>query len=251
MSLLRNMMPFQSDEPIALNAKLLLKIVGVLAFLLPVLMLIGVWTVPGVCMRQSISGFYFTPVTGDIFVGSLCFIGLFLFTYRGWEGDRTDNKLASFAGACSIIIALCPTLGVECTQEIARMRGYLPTGAGADPSHYMLFGEKGQWFNSQNLHLAIAGIFFVIIGYMCLFRFTKTNPDPNYVMTAEKKKRNRLYRVCGAIIWLCVLGVATSEKIHWPIGDYQTFKFEFVALWAFGLAWMVKGEFLNLMTDKP
>jgi len=251
MRILQKIMPFQSGAPIALDAKLLLKIVGVLAFVLPVLMLIGAWSLPGVCMRQSISGFYFTPVTGDIFVGTLCFIGLFLFTYRGWQGDRTDNKLASVAGVCSIAIALVPTLGIECTQELARMRGYLPTGADANPSHYMLFGKQGDWITSQHVHLAFAGLFFVIIGYMCLFRFTKSDPDPSHVMTAQKKQRNRLYRVCGAIIWLCVLGVATSEKIHWPIGDYQTFKFEFVALWAFGLAWMVKGEFLNLMVDKP
>ncbi len=250
MVILQKIMPFQTSQPIALNAKLLLKIVGLLAFLLPVMMLVGTITVPGVCMRESISGFYFTPVTGDLFVGSLCFIGLFLFTYRGWTGDRTDNKLASVAGTCSIGIALIPTLGIECTQEIARMRGFLPTGAGADTSHYMLFGTLGDWFTSQHVHLMLAGIFFVIIGYMCLFRFTKTSPDPSHTMTPEKIKRNRLYRICGIIIWLSVVGVATSEKSHWPIGDYQTFKFEFVALWAFGLAWMVKGEMLNLMVDR-
>jgi hypothetical protein len=251
MGLLQKIIPAQNAAPIALNAKLLLKIVGMLAFLLPVFMLVGVAIVPGVCMRESISGFYFTPVTGDIFVGSLCFIGLFLFTYRGWDGDRTDNLLASFAGACSIAIAITPTLGVECTHELARMRGYIPTGAGANPDHYMLFGKVGQWLTSQNVHLALAGVFFAVIGYMCIYRFTKTSPDPAHVMTAQKRKRNRLYRICGYMIWACIAGVGLSTKVDLPIGDYQTFKFEFVALWAFGIAWVVKGELWSLMCDKP
>ena len=251
MGILQRIMPSANAQPIALNAKLLLKIVGMLAFLLPVFMLVGVATVPGGCMRESISGFYFTPVTGDIFVGSLYFIGLFLFTYRGWEGDRTDNLIASFAGACSIAIALIPTLGIECTQDIARMRGYLPTGVGADPDQYMLFGQVGQWFTSQNVHLTLAGVFFAVIGYMCIFRFTKTNPDPTHVMTAQKTQRNRLYRICGYVIWASIVGVALSTKVDVPIGNYQTFKFEFVALWAFGIAWMVKGELWNLMADHP
>lgn len=248
MKILQNIMPFQSNEPIALNAKLLLRIVGVLAFVLPMVMLLGTVVVPGVCMRQSISGFYFTPVTGDLFVGTLCFIGLFLFTYRGWEGDKADNVLASFAGACSIGIALCPTLGIECTEAAARMRGFLPTGAGANPSHYMLFGVKGQWITSEHVHLALAGIFFVIIGYMCLFRFTLS--DPAHPMTAEKIKRNRVYRICGILIWLSVIGAGTSSFIPWPIGDYQIFKFEVVALWSFGTAWIIKGELFDLMADK-
>jgi hypothetical protein len=247
--ILQDLMPFQSAEPIALDAKLLLRIVGLLAFLLPVLMLLGTVFVPGVCMRQSISGFYFTPVTGDLFVGTLCFIGLFLFTYRGWEGDKADNMLASFAGACSIGIALFPTLGIECAETAARMRGYIPTGAGANPSQYMLFGTKGQWITSEHVHLTLAGIFFVIIGYMCLFRFTKSNSSNT--MTAEKIKRNRVYRICGALIWLSVIGAGTSGFINWPIGDYQIFKFEVVSLWAFGTAWIIKGELFHMMADKP
>jgi hypothetical protein len=90
----------------------------------------------------------------------------------------------------------------------------------------------------------------VILAYFSIFLFTKKEPKP----TKMKLKRNKIYRICGYIILGCILIMAVifllerlnrgqSLKKYDPIIWLET-----IALWAFGISWLVKGN--TILTDK-
>ena len=66
-------------------------------------------------------------------------------------------------------------------------------------------------------------------------------------MSPEKAKRNKLYVSCGVVILGCIAlipfyhffledtGIAALKPVFW---------LETLALWAFGISWMTKGEML-------
>ena len=71
-------------------------------------------------------------------------------------------------------------------------------------------------------------------------------------MTPEKKIRNRIYRVCGIIMIISVIGIPIDgiPAIHDRIAFLKpTLILETLALGSFGFSWLVKGEFL--LQDKP
>ena len=83
---------------------------GYLGYLLPLSLLAYAVTAPG-RLEPSISDFYYTPM-GDILVGILVAIGIFLVTYTGFERKPgeflSDRWLARIAGAGAIGVALFP-----------------------------------------------------------------------------------------------------------------------------------------------
>jgi hypothetical protein len=77
---------------------------------------------------------------------------------------------------------------------------------------------------------------------MSIFLFTKSKG----YKTAEKKKRNRVYIVCGIIMLVSVAGIPIDSisVIHNKISSLKpTLILETVALLAFGFSWLTKGEF--------
>jgi cytochrome bd-type quinol oxidase subunit 2 len=86
------------------------RLLGYLGFLLPLLLIIGVF-LPVVDMKPSISDFYHT-VLRDLFVGVLITMGVFLVSYQGYERKEgepfSDNVLATFAGLMVFGVALFP-----------------------------------------------------------------------------------------------------------------------------------------------
>jgi hypothetical protein len=74
---------------------------------LPTVLAVGkiVSSTPG--LESSISNYYYTDMR-NVFVGSICVIGLFLAACRGY--DRHDAIAGTFAGICAIGLALFPTL---------------------------------------------------------------------------------------------------------------------------------------------
>ncbi|MEZ6091501.1 MAG: hypothetical protein R3C05_26500 [Pirellulaceae bacterium] len=78
--------------------------IGVAGFCLPVVLLVGGWML-GIPIQENMSSYYHTSLR-DIFVGTLCAIGVFLFCYRGY--DRIENWTANLGGASALGIALFP-----------------------------------------------------------------------------------------------------------------------------------------------
>lgn len=176
---------------------------------------------PDCPLPPSISHFYYTSL-GTYFTGSLIAIALFLFFYSGPEA--VDRATARMASACACVVAFCPTSPycpscLSC-QTIKMIPNYFQT----------------------LLHYSAAIFLFLLLAYFCLFLFTRTHP--HHPPTAEKLRRNRVYRCCGWVILLSLLGMAFVEfnwlpfqlSVYHPILVGET-----IALSVFGISWLVKG----------
>ncbi|MCK5822329.1 MAG: hypothetical protein KAH17_10585 [Bacteroidales bacterium] len=189
------------------------KSLGILGILLPFILLIGSY-VPGAYqeIQKSISAYYYTNM-GDVLVGVLFTYGLFLFAYKGY--GRIDNLAGNLACVFALGVALFPCLS---DNPIIRQ-----------------------------LHLISASLLFLAFAFFSIFLFTKskhTKPLPK-----KKRIRNRWYRGCGYTILVSMIlmgiyfmfleksipGLAKLKPIFW---------LESIALWAFGLSWLIKGEVL-------
>ncbi|MBS1914166.1 MAG: DUF998 domain-containing protein [Bacteroidetes bacterium] len=208
----------QSSQPDATTSLVisylsLRKCIGVIGISLPLVLSLGGLLVDGPGLRSSISSYYYSGM-GNVFVGSMCAIGIFLMSYRGYGNDHIASLLA---GAFAVGIALCP-MGDSAT----------PT------AHERLIG---------NLHYAFAALLFLMLAYFCLRLFTKT--DPTKPPTRRKLQRNVVYRICGAIILLSIAFVAAISPLPAGASIWKfnpVFWMEALAIVAFGISWLVKGE---------
>lgn len=199
---------------------------GYLGLALPILLVLGGLLTRG-GVEPSLSDYYHT-VERDIFVGTLTAISLFLLTYPG-HGLRagewlSDDRLSSLAGLAGLGVAFFPNEN--------------PAGQGvlASPAQ-VFFGPHAAAIG----HYTSALTFLILLALICLGRFART----------AKPVRRRIYRACGWTILVMTVGVlaASGFKIKGPAGP-QTFVtdwlvvlwLEAIAIWAFALAWLVKGR---------
>ncbi|MEL7213582.1 MAG: DUF998 domain-containing protein [Pseudomonadota bacterium] len=228
------MPPAPQNESLVLSFLTVRRALGVLGLALPILLAVYGLTVNG-RIEDSVSAFYYTDL-GDVFVGILCAIGVFLFSYKGYApepGEKiTDRRVSQVAGVAAIVTALFPTTGVDLpTCEPACLVTGLPASA---------------------LHFAGAGVFFVAIAVFCLVLFTRTGGQP---IDAEKRRSNRIYRLCGWIILAMIallaaifLGVEEGSALAERLDALNAvFWLEAVAILAFGVAWLAKGKTLQAL----
>jgi hypothetical protein len=202
-----------------ISYKTLRRAVGCIGISLPfVLAIVNVLLVSKLILQGSVSGYYYTGVRG-VLVGSLCAIGVFLLSYSGYD-DR-DKWITNAAGLFAIGVALFPTAPANPSAS-AKAVGYV--------------------------HLTCAALLFITLAVIALWLFRLT--EPNGEPTPEKRKRDRVYLICGVVIALCVVLVPVeSLVIGAPIAKYHPlFWLEAVAIVAFGVAWLVKGE--TILMDK-
>ena len=183
--------------------------IGILGLFLPFILLIGAGP------RPSISHYYYTNM-GIVFTGVLWAFGLMLISYKGHRGD---DKITNIAGFLIIIVSLIPT------------------------SH--LAGESVAVNAHQNavlnkIHLFSAGLFFYIMGYMSLFKFTKAKRD-----NRAKRRRNKYYKIAGLMVWLSISVLIPVTLLGWNITGNDVFIGETVALFFFGTSWLVKSKSLT------
>ncbi len=200
--------------PLVLSYLSLRKAIGIIGFALPFVLAFGKLLLQGPGIQRSISLYYYT-VMGDVFVGSLCAIGVFLMSYKGY--DRKDEIAGYLACVFSLGVALFPT-----TPN---------TGA---TSRDNLIGA---------LHLSFAALLFLTLAYFSLALFTKTASGKN--PTRRKLQRNTVYRVCGYTILACILLiiVAALPPVKTLVERLTpVFWLESVAIVAFGVSWLTKGE---------
>jgi len=188
----------------------------------------------------SVSAYYYSAMR-NVLVASLCVLGIFLLTYKGY--DKLDTWITNVCGAATIGVALFPT---------------------SNP------GFKPAWVG--HVHPVVAGIALAGQALMAL-QFTQSAPrdaaarwldDVKRMLRAlifryaprvydepgRKLTRNRIYSACA---WLIIIGVVlTLAQNFWPESvKAQTqwmFWFESLSIASFGVAWLVKGE--TLFKDK-
>lgn len=253
---------YQPVEPaeglLALNQTRLAFFVGLAAFALPtVLFFAGISGVT--CFYDSISHFYYSTWLGGVFSGALFFIGTYLLAYRGLNpGER---HLSTCAGYCAFGVALFPTSLAGCEKATWSGRAFADF-ASADQGqtvtlpvladsmdHFLQF--PGAWA----LHLGSAGLLFAFLAWFSLVVFTREIPSRDRKdgqLTPVKRMRNRIYRATGYTILACLSALVLRTLIEALFGEIPlwnalnlTFWLEAIALYAFGVAWMVKGRLLN------
>ncbi len=186
------------------------KSIGFLAFFLAPVLVFGSFLLDKTNYVQvSMSAYYYTSMR-NLLVGVICGISLFLFCYHGYKWyDSLSSKLA---GLFALGIAFFRTSSTNDKTDILSI-----------------------------LHYVTSAIFFVILAFMSIFLFTKSKGT----MTSMKKKRNRVYKICGitilvSVAFIPVFGLpAISESVK---SFKPTFVLETIALVAFGISWLTKGE---------
>jgi hypothetical protein len=196
-------------------------VVGLIAVLLAPVLVVGNAAFGG-AWRGSISGYYYTRM-GNVFVGALCALAVFFlsYNYRELGGYHHDRILSNAACVAAVGVALFPT-----------------ASSGAD--------AHGWTRVVSDVHLLCAATLFVILGVFSTFLFTKSGG----AMTPRKQERNRLYRACGAAIFVAIGLICVVNLVHAPSGLHALFWLESVAVTAFGISWLVKGGFLGILADR-
>ena len=227
-----------SNTPQHLNRSYLFlrKCVGVIGVALPPVLIIGTMILE---LRPqilgSISAYYYSDysvgnidysVMGNILVGSLCAIGIFLICYRY---EHLDDFVSTIAGACAIGVALFPAAPEK----------------GATPQQMMI----------EHLHTVSAAGFFVTLAIFALWIFRKSDQKNPEDRTPEKRLRNKVYFGCGIAIVACIvligiINVLNLQSNPWLKSIHPLLVLESLAVWAFGIAWFVKGETLGILKDK-
>ena len=232
------------------------KTVGWIGSLLPVVLITCNVIFFTTSLPGSMSGYYYTHMR-NVFVGTLCALGVFLVAYAGY--DEVDRWITNIAGIGAIGVAFCPTKPPVCATGA-------PTCA-APSVRSLSAGQQAV----GDIHLVLAAVTFIALGVMAL-RFAKSagtpagrarmariryglgfaGPGKDY-RSPQRKRRTIAYRVCGVTILSCVgLAAATnllpaSVKADGP----WLFVFEALAVFAFGVSWFVKGQTLLRAIKEP
>ena len=211
-------------HPMVLSYLWIRRAVGALGLALPIILGPVAWMLFGVEIQENMSSYYHTPMR-DIFVGVMCAIRLFLFCYVG--STPFENWTGNLGCVAAIGVAL------------------FPTDAGSDPLYQgSLVGY---------LHTLFGGLFFLTLALFSIYHFPHNEPEDDSQIW--NWGRNAIFRISGAVLLLSVaaMGVflfvfdrATRERLsEWNF----IFWGEWIAVWAFAVAWLVKGRTVRLFLE--
>ena len=206
------------DPPIDLSHRTHRRLIGVLGALLPILVYViaGFRPTEGLQpweLLTSVSSYYYTGSVA-IFVGVLFALSLFLFSYPGYTEVNTDRLVGGLGGAAALGVGLFPTKA--------------PEG----------LCEPGWWSPWMGfVHTLSAVVLFGTFILFALWLFRKSNVPKRGDRPFEKRTRDDVCFVCGlamigAVAWAAAASFA-GDSIFWP---------EAIAILAFAISWLVKGE---------
>jgi hypothetical protein len=221
-----------SKNPAVLSYYAMRRAVGLIALTLPFALAGGSMlatllgpshTLPHPLLQRTVSDYYYTPMR-DYYVGALCAIGAFLVLSRGY--DRLDEVTGYLAGAFAFGVAFFPAFN-------PRSARYTPLDI-----------ELGY------IHTVFAASMFLVLAFICIFLFRKSSPEKPF--TRRKRHRNWIYGACGLAMILCMVlmvGLTVKAEFLRRHPSHWLFWCEALALAAFGVAWLTKGE--GILRDKP
>lgn len=168
-------------------------------------------------LQSSISAYYHTSMR-DVFVGCLFAIGASLYLYKGYS--TVEDFVLDTAGICAIGVALLPT---SCPDEL-----------------------KCDTFTAPFWHGVSAIAFFLLIAYICIFRWSDTLDNKeidrkHQISESRKKAYILIYRILGA-------GMVILPLLVWLLyrdTGILIFKLELAAVWVFSTYWTVKTIEIN------
>lgn len=211
------------------------KAIGFVALGIPIFLVIGsIWLGDCTQIQSSISDYYHT-VMRDGLVGTICAISFFLFAYRGY--DVRDFWATRAAAVFALFVAFFPTIFTDASE---------PPCNQVRPIENPLI---------NGIHFTSALLFFLTLAYISLKLFTQTDQPPEE-LGKRKKNRNRIYKICGWVMLGCLallaLYFAWLRHTFPNLTAYDpVFFLESIALWAFGISWLVKGEIFMKDLEEP
>ena len=202
---------------------LLRMLIGIVGIALPVVLVVGQWMVfDDEHLGTSVSGYYHTGVR-DIFVGSLCAIGVFLLTYMAFH-YVWDNVFSTVAGLAALGVALFPTGGPD---PLTPLQDKL--------------GES----TVSRIHVACAIAFLVSLAVISFLFGRREGTKPE-----SGPRRRMIWRgvhwLCGLVIIVALAFVVVTKLLHWRDGHSILYG-EAVAALAFGVSWLTKGANLRIL----
>jgi heme A synthase len=213
------------DIPDDLSQRAHRRVIGALGVLMPMLLylLAAIRPTDGLPhwdLLDSVSAYYYTGAVG-VFVGVLFALSLFLFTYRGYKGVLADRIVGAMGGAAALVVALFPTAA--------------PGG----------LSEPAWWSKTTGVvHYVAAVVLFFAFILFAVWLFRKSNIPNRRDRPREKRYRDALCLACGLIMIVCVLWAASSS-----ITDAPIFVPEAIAIVAFAVSWLIKGNAHQIVLD--
>ncbi len=229
----------------------------------------------------SISHSYHTPM-GDILVGTLCAIGIFLFSYKDFNPEEyLSGSAAAFwtgywdrwwsraAGIGAIGVALFPVDPIRITacEAIVTDAPSLPCSTGGMVWHgYILLSLEPSEF-SNLFHFGSAGVFFLSILVLCVSFFPRDAINMQYLGGDLQKGwrvafslptlRTVMFWGIGAVIaaslaglvYITVYGGTQARLIHFLERNNGFFWLECSAIFAFSAAWLVKAGDFKIVSE--
>jgi hypothetical protein len=196
------------------------QLIGYIGLVLPFLLIVIAICRDGVerwKSLDSISVYYYTGAVAA-FVGMLIALAVFLFAYPGYDNKCrwADLLVSKIAAVAAVALAFFPT---RAPDGVLRL---------------------GWWSETTGtVHNAGAVVLMAMFAVFALWLFRRTAEGEQ--PTADKRRRNTIYLVCGIVIVLCIIWAGINRLVyHGPI-----FWPESIALIAFSLSWLVKGYALR------
>ena len=225
-------------------------------------------------LQPSISHAYHTAM-GDVLVGTLCAIGIFLIAYKDFNPEEYlsdqpdkfftgywDRWFARAAGVGAIGVALFPVDPIiisSCSFIVEDAPNFPCSTGGATWHGHVTLAWEGGKFNNL-LHFFPAGLFFFCTCIMC-FRFFPEQPiKARYLGRNEQgefvfelrrpNKRTLLFSGLGLLIAFCIAGLAymtanagSNSWLFKLLAENKGFFWiEVVAVVAFAIAWLTKSQ---------
>lgn len=200
-----------------INTTRLRLLLGWLAMALPWLVVLILKGFP-----SSISATFYEPYTVATFMVILGASSFLLISYKGYE--LIDDIVNTVAGVFGIMICLFP-----CYDEF-----YHEYEIPVSPFHIPVNV-------SSVIHNTSAIIFFSMLAINSLFLFTRSGG----VMSASKKKRNIIYRICGVGM------VGAFLMFLLPNFFIKTWLIEAIALAFFGISFLTKANIYPWLFAEP
>lgn len=207
------------------NGIYLRRLIGILGMALPILLPLVLYFLKGrTAPLPSISHYYYTSA-GNFFVITLSVMAIFLIIYQG--RSLSDFYISTLAGLFALCVVFFPTNNM----------------VGADLQGYCIVEMKDADWRSH-FHLASAGIFLLCLAAMSIFLFPR--PDQQAYRRPERKQlRNRIYIGCGVVMIAALATALLGFVLQFSTeANCITYWMETIAVEAFGISWLVKGNTL-------
>lgn len=200
-------------------------VIGIIGVLMPVALVAGeLLFLERDSFRGSLSDYYHSGMR-DVFVASLCVIGLFLITYMLFLWNW-DNVLSVVAGLAAVGVAMFPTGGGDPLTPLQDRLGESLVGG---------------------LHFFSAAVFILLLGVMS-FRFGTREGAREDRPAAKRWRWKAFHRGCAFAIFGAVAYIAAT-KITGVLDEFSLLLGETIAAVAFGASWFFKGAEWDLLLN--